>query len=85
MGASAPFWRYSAASYPDLERTMTVDALAGVENGVINTDSDTSSGVYPSSAYRKCLLYILFISFGFLQHVIVVRGCSLSSETEWNC
>ncbi|XP_061989625.1 acetolactate synthase small subunit 1, chloroplastic [Rosa rugosa] len=49
LGASAPFWRYSAASYPDLERTVTVDALAGVEKGVVNAESDTSSGgdVYP--------------------------------------
>ncbi|XP_004288733.1 PREDICTED: acetolactate synthase small subunit 2, chloroplastic-like [Fragaria vesca subsp. vesca] len=49
LGASAPFWRYSAASYPDLERKVTVDALAGAENGVVNPESDTSSGgdVYP--------------------------------------
>lgn len=66
MGASAPFWRYSAASYPDLERKVTVDALAGAENSVVNPESDTSSGVHPSSAYRKFLLYIFFIYFGFL-------------------
>ncbi|KAM1260338.1 hypothetical protein ACFX2G_026369 [Malus domestica] len=49
LGASAPFWRYSAASYPDLERTVPVDALVGVENGLVNAVSDVSSGgdVYP--------------------------------------
>ncbi|XP_068339314.1 acetolactate synthase small subunit 1, chloroplastic-like [Pyrus communis] len=47
--ASAPFWRYSAASYPDLERTVPVDALVGVENGLVNAESDVSSegDVYP--------------------------------------
>ncbi|TQD80208.1 hypothetical protein C1H46_034262 [Malus baccata] len=49
LGASAPFWRYSAASYPDLERTVPVDALVGIENGLVNAVSDVSSGgdVYP--------------------------------------
>lgn len=32
MGASAPFWRYSAASYPDLEGKMPIDALVGGKN-----------------------------------------------------
>ncbi|GMN36140.1 hypothetical protein TIFTF001_005774 [Ficus carica] len=49
LGASAPFWRYSAASYPDLERTTPVDPLAGVESRSSNSESDRSSGgdVYP--------------------------------------
>lgn len=66
MGASAPFWRYSAASYPDLERTVPVDALVGVENGLVNAESDVSSEVFSSSAfdlispYQKHLLYSVF-------------------------
>ncbi|CAB4288917.1 unnamed protein product [Prunus armeniaca] len=49
LGASAPFWRYSAASYPDLERTVPVDALVRDENRLANAESDISSGgdVYP--------------------------------------
>ncbi|XP_021814097.1 acetolactate synthase small subunit 2, chloroplastic [Prunus avium] len=49
LGASAPFWRYSAASYPDLERTVPVNALVGDENRLANAESDISSGgdVYP--------------------------------------
>ncbi|XP_048327036.1 acetolactate synthase small subunit 1, chloroplastic [Ziziphus jujuba] len=49
LGASAPFWRYSAASYPDLEGAMPVKALVGVENRSVNSESDTSAGgdVYP--------------------------------------
>ncbi|KAK9947285.1 hypothetical protein M0R45_002916 [Rubus argutus] len=68
LGASAPFWRYSAASYPDLERAMTVDALAGVENGVINTDSDTSSGgdVYPVEPSDTTVHQVLNANWGAL-------------------
>ncbi|GLU17902.1 hypothetical protein SLE2022_342500 [Rubroshorea leprosula] len=49
MGASAPFWRFSAASYPDLEETMPVNALAGARDKVVFTETDVSGGgdVYP--------------------------------------
>lgn len=50
MGASAPFWRYSAASYPDLEGAMPVKALVGVENRSVNSESDTSAGVCNTEA-----------------------------------
>lgn len=43
MGASAPFWRFSAASYPDLEETIPVGApLRNVE---LNGETDMSVGV----------------------------------------
>lgn len=45
MGASAPFWRYSAASYPDLERTMPIDALVGVKNRNPIGENETPVGV----------------------------------------
>ncbi|MCI26277.1 acetolactate synthase small subunit 2 chloroplastic-like [Trifolium medium] len=40
MGASAPFWRYSAASYPDLEGKTAINALVGAKstNPVDKTD-----------------------------------------------
>ncbi|GAB4858910.1 Acetolactate synthase small subunit 1, chloroplastic [Ancistrocladus abbreviatus] len=50
MGESAPFWRFSAASYPDLEGTMPVDALSMVGNRDFSGESsDLSIGgdVYP--------------------------------------
>ncbi|KAJ7980620.1 Acetolactate synthase small subunit chloroplastic-like [Quillaja saponaria] len=49
MGASAPFWRYSAASYPDLEGPMPIDALAGLTNREPNGEANMSVGgdVYP--------------------------------------
>jgi len=45
MGASAPFWRYSAASYPDLERKTPVNALVGAKNVNSVAKNDTPVGV----------------------------------------
>ncbi|KAF8402416.1 hypothetical protein HHK36_013371 [Tetracentron sinense] len=45
MGETAPFWRFSAASYPDLEGTTPVDDLVGNTNRTLNGVSDLSSGV----------------------------------------
>ncbi|XP_044499579.1 acetolactate synthase small subunit 2, chloroplastic-like isoform X1 [Mangifera indica] len=49
MGASAPFWRFSAASYPDLEGPTSVNGLAGAEDKSYASGTDTSAGgdVYP--------------------------------------
>lgn len=49
MGESAPFWRYSAASYPDLETTMPVDTSVRDIKRKHNGESDTSvrGDVYP--------------------------------------
>lgn len=49
MGASAPFWRYSAASYPDLEGTTTINTLVGAKNRnpVGESDMPVGGDVYP--------------------------------------
>ncbi|KAI5678376.1 hypothetical protein M9H77_09326 [Catharanthus roseus] len=49
MGESAPFWRFSAASYPDLEGAMAVDAVLRTGKRISSVESDSSSGgdVYP--------------------------------------
>ncbi|CAK8531596.1 unnamed protein product [Lathyrus sativus] len=49
MGASAPFWRYSAASYPDLEGKTAINALVGQKsvNPVGKTDMPVGGDVYP--------------------------------------
>ncbi|PNY04577.1 acetolactate synthase small subunit chloroplastic-like, partial [Trifolium pratense] len=49
MGASAPFWRYSAASYPDLEGKTAINALVGAKstNPVDKTDVPVGGDVYP--------------------------------------
>ena len=45
MGASAPFWRYSAASYPDLEGSLPIDALVGAKNRNPFGENDMTAGV----------------------------------------
>ncbi|GAA0146025.1 transferase [Lithospermum erythrorhizon] len=50
MGESAPFWRFSAATYPDLEEeTMPVDTALRTTEKRQNKYSDSSNGgdVYP--------------------------------------
>lgn len=45
MGESAPFWRFSAASYPDLEQAMAVDAVLRTAKRKPSEKSETSYGV----------------------------------------
>jgi acetolactate synthase-1/3 small subunit len=51
MGESAPFWRFSAASYPDLEGTSRVETPTE-GNPIKYAESDSSAGgdVYPVEA-----------------------------------
>ncbi|CAO2148274.1 unnamed protein product [Urochloa humidicola] len=55
MGETAPFWRFSAASYPDLE--MAIPSTSRLSTGVdaINQNSNESSGgdVYPVESYES--------------------------------
>ncbi|KDP32486.1 hypothetical protein JCGZ_13411 [Jatropha curcas] len=61
MRETAPFWRFSAASYPDLERTQPGDAFSsnavnsfsGNSNGSLNGSGISSSkgDVYPVEPY----------------------------------
>ncbi|KAH9741495.1 Acetolactate synthase small subunit 2 [Citrus sinensis] len=46
LGASAPFWRFSAASYPDLNETPTIDGLVGAGHRPLLSETDTGD-VYP--------------------------------------
>ncbi|XP_059448249.1 acetolactate synthase small subunit 1, chloroplastic-like isoform X1 [Corylus avellana] len=51
MGASAPFWRFSADSYPDLEETIPIHTP--LQNTELNGGADMSIGgdVYPVESY----------------------------------
>lgn len=51
MGETAPFWRFSAASYPDLEGTRPVDAFMSTQNGTVNPDPTLRGDVYPVEPY----------------------------------
>ncbi|KAL9248297.1 hypothetical protein vseg_021636 [Gypsophila vaccaria] len=54
MGQTAPFWRFSAASYPDLEE-KAADAFVESTKRSINGNPDSSSGgdVYPVEPYNN--------------------------------
>ena len=54
MGESAPFWRFSAASYPDLEGTMSPDAVLRAAKRIRDEKSDTSTGVVYSADQLLC-------------------------------
>lgn len=57
MGETAPFWRFSAASYPDLEKTMSDDDLVVKANRPTNSDASIASQVY----IHLCIsIYICF-------------------------
>ena len=43
MGETAPFWRFSAASYPDLERAVPVNGVAENTNDSPKVASTSSS------------------------------------------
>ncbi|KAK6911077.1 ACT domain, partial [Dillenia turbinata] len=53
MGESAPFWRFSAASYPDLEGTMPVDTAFRTTSKRLGSNVSNSSrgDVYPVEPY----------------------------------
>ncbi|KAH0925637.1 hypothetical protein HID58_017893 [Brassica napus] len=49
MGATAPFWRFSAASYPDLKEQAPVNVLRGSKKGDVLPPNEKPAGgdVYP--------------------------------------
>ncbi|KAG7023778.1 Acetolactate synthase small subunit 1, chloroplastic [Cucurbita argyrosperma subsp. argyrosperma] len=54
MGETAPFWRFSAASYPDLKDSRPVDAFVGDASQSLNGNIPTSTGdVYPLEPYEN--------------------------------
>ncbi|CAI0541072.1 unnamed protein product [Linum tenue] len=49
MGATAPFWRFSASSYPDLGENGADNGFSAVTSRAVITEADTTAGgdVYP--------------------------------------
>ncbi|KAJ0082654.1 hypothetical protein Patl1_11899 [Pistacia atlantica] len=68
MGETAPFWNFSAASYPDLERAVPNGAVVPKNNGSLNGNTSTSSGgdVYPVEPYDDYPMKILDAHWGVL-------------------
>ena len=66
MGESAPFWRFSAASYPDLEGEIQENISVETTNSILNSESDTSLGVCTSvtNAYNPFIYLFIFWGLG---------------------
>ncbi|KAK4489236.1 hypothetical protein RD792_005032 [Penstemon davidsonii] len=47
MGESAPFWRFSAASYPDLEEARPAVSRTIKESHLVESDTSVGGDVYP--------------------------------------
>lgn len=59
MGQTAPFWRFSAASYPDLEENLPVNSTEESLKRSINGDLRTPTGgdVYPVEPYDGFMVH----------------------------
>ncbi|KAK4403279.1 Acetolactate synthase small subunit, chloroplastic [Sesamum angolense] len=68
MGESAPFWRFSAASYPDLEATRLVDTISRTLTETPIGASETSAGgdVYPVESADMSVNQVLDAHWGVL-------------------
>ncbi|XP_039117778.1 acetolactate synthase small subunit 2, chloroplastic-like isoform X1 [Dioscorea cayenensis subsp. rotundata] len=78
MGESAPFWRFSAASYPDLEGTTPPNALPGAMDVSFSDSQQSSRGdVYPVEPYEGFPLnQVLDAHWGVLDHDDSTGLCS---------
>lgn len=78
MGASAPFWRYSAASYPDLEGRTAINALVGVKNRNPVGENDITAGVWSYVLFNPSISFFTLC----LEHSnFKFEKCSL--EMKW--
>ncbi|XP_070001752.1 acetolactate synthase small subunit 2, chloroplastic-like isoform X1 [Nicotiana tabacum] len=68
MGEDAPFWRFSAASYPDLEEKIpSVGILSNKSRSIANEASNDSRGdVYPVESSDDISVQVLDAHWGYL-------------------
>ncbi|CAH8330936.1 unnamed protein product [Eruca vesicaria subsp. sativa] len=69
MGATAPFWRFSAASYPDLKEQAPVNILRGSKTGAVVAPIETTAGgdVYPVESTSDLMVHrVLDAHWGLL-------------------
>ena len=78
MGETAPFWRFSAASYPDLERPLPAKGLVANANQSHNGNVSTSSGVCTFVLPRSVCMLFSFLQACFLSILFLYRrNCSM--------
>ena len=63
MGATAPFWRFSAASYPDLKEQAPVNVLRGSKKGDVLPPNEKPAGVRDSLLLRLLNLSLKLLTF----------------------
>ncbi|TYJ15122.1 hypothetical protein E1A91_A10G163400v1 [Gossypium mustelinum] len=80
MGASAPFWRFSAASYPDLHEKVPANGLNGARARSVSNEADVSGGgdVYPVED-GFTINHVLDAHWGFIDDSSLAVG---HAETE---
>lgn len=61
MGESAPFWRFSASSYPDLEGEIPENTFVETRTKTLNSESDASVGVGISITFACNLFFFLVV------------------------
>ncbi|CAH2059880.1 unnamed protein product [Thlaspi arvense] len=88
MGATAPFWRFSAASYPDLKEQAPVSVLRGSKKGATVPQNETTAGgdVYPVEPPSDLMVHrVLDAHWGLLtdedHRLVAVSECG-HAETE---
>lgn len=97
MGETAPFWRFSATSYPDLQETVPSDALLGNLTRPLNGNCSTSSsvstlllqlvdrGCYFSSLHAWFLLLISYHEGGkYLREYLLLMSDALPNPVDEN-
>ncbi|XP_016677674.1 acetolactate synthase small subunit 2, chloroplastic isoform X1 [Gossypium hirsutum] len=80
MGASALFWRFSAASYPDLHEKVPANGLNGARARSVSNEADVSGGgdVYPVED-GFTINHVLDAHWGFIDDSSLAVG---HAETE---
>ncbi|CAI0397005.1 unnamed protein product [Linum tenue] len=81
MGATAPFWRFSASSYPDLGENGAENGLSAVKSRAVITEADTSAGGI-SNSFIQGDVYPVEQSDGFPFHQVLDAHWGVLNEED---
>lgn len=86
MGETAPFWRFSAASYPDLEKSMADDNLAVKADRSLNVDASTASRVCMFVLLRRFyMLFCVDLFVIYMESFYMAKRDSLMACASFTC